>query len=101
MWARARATRSDAGTTYLVADRGSMNAQFGTDMAQSPAPGAQLRSTVERPPRLRYPNVTLSQCRDTKACTTYLLANATSVEPLGQRSDRGALAIHLQAALSA
>ena len=89
------------GTTHLIADRARMNAQFGTDMAQSPAPGVQLRGTVERPPRLRYPNATLSQCRDTRACTTYLLANATSVEPLVQRRDRGALAIHLQAALSA
>ena len=43
---RSAATHGDAGTAKLIADRGPMNAQLGTDLAQGPALGVQVGCTL-------------------------------------------------------
>ena len=43
---RRAATHGDAGTLELLADRGRMNAQLGTDLAQRPTLGVQVGCTV-------------------------------------------------------
>jgi hypothetical protein len=45
MWGNA-ASHGDAGTTQLIADRARRDAQLGTDLAQGPARGVQIRRTL-------------------------------------------------------